>query len=123
MPQESEPNQFKAKDRLKKKVLGEPAEIRMILQKDKLQILNILLKEEKNIQQLKEATGINPGTIKRNLDDLIKNNLVFESAVKKSDYNITMKYYLAVAEEFEIKFAMPVGDLSIFLAKYEKEKN
>lgn len=107
--------------RLKKQIITDPATIRALFQKDKLQILNILLREAKNIQQLKEATKINPGTIKRNLDDLIGLNLVKEAGIKKSSYNITMKYYIATAEEFEFQFKLPVDDIQPYIEKYKKE--
>jgi len=59
------------------------------------------------IQDLRQSIGLNPGTIKRHLDDLKLHKLVFESRIEKNDYNITMKYYRAVAKSFKIKVQIP----------------
>ena len=87
-----------------KLVVTNPKVIRVILHEQKLQILNILVHEMKNIQELRNLTQINPGTIKRNLDELMEYGLIFIAAIKKSDYNITMKYYRATANRIEISF-------------------
>ncbi len=89
-----------------KMVVTDPKVIRVILHEQKLQILQILLHEMKNIQELRELTQINPGTIKRNLDELMEYGLIFIAAIKKSDYNITMKYYRATANRIEISFQL-----------------
>jgi len=104
----------------KKMIFTDPKIIRIILHEQKLQILNILLKEMKNIQELKDLTGINPGTIKRNLDELMEVGLVEIAETKISNYNIKMKYYRAVGTQFELKFQLPVEDINQF---FEKEKN
>ncbi len=87
-------------------IVTDPKVIRVILHEQKLQILNILLHEMKNIQELKNLTQINPGTIKRNLDELMEYGLIFIAAIKKSDYNITMKYYRATANRIEISYQL-----------------
>ncbi len=87
-----------------KLVVTDPKVIRVVLHEQKLQILNILVHEMKNIQELRDLTQINPGTIKRNLDELMEYGLIFIAAIKKSDYNITMKYYRATANRIEISF-------------------
>jgi len=89
-----------------KLVLADPKVIRVVLHEQKLQILTILLRDMKNIQELREITQINPGTIKRNLDDLMEYGLIFIAAIKKSDYNVTMKYYRATAKRIEISFQL-----------------
>jgi predicted transcriptional regulator len=91
------------RDRL---VVTDPKVIRVVLHEQKLQILNILVHDMKNIQELKELTKINPGTIKRNLDELMEHGLIFIAAIKKSDYNITMKYYRATANHIEISYLL-----------------
>ncbi len=89
-----------------KLVLTDPKEIRVVLHEQKLQIMKILVHEMKNIQELREMTHINPGTIKRNLDELMAHGLVYIAAIKKSDYNITMKYYHATVHRIEISFKL-----------------
>lgn len=88
-------------------LVTDPSLVLVILHEKKRQILNILLNEEMNIQDLKKATGLNPGTVKRHLDDLIKNNLVFISSIKINDYNIKMKYYRALAKKIKISITLP----------------
>ncbi len=74
----------------------------IVLHEKKKMILKMLLEKAMTIQDLKKATNLNPGTIKRHLDDLVKNKLVFVAKVKYSDYNIRMKYYRATAKNFII---------------------
>lgn len=74
----------------------------IVLHEKKKMILKMLLEKAMTIQDLKKATNLNPGTIKRHLDDLVKNKLVFVAQVKYSDYNIRMKYYRATAKNFTI---------------------
>jgi DNA-binding IclR family transcriptional regulator len=104
----------------KKIIFTDPKIIRIILHEQKLQILNIVLKEMKNIQELKDLTGINPGTIKRNLDELMEVGLVEVAETKMSNYNIKMKYYRAVGTQFELKFQLPLKNLDEFLDKSSK---
>ncbi len=94
---------FAVRDKL---VVTDPKVIRVVLHEQKLQILNILVHDMKNIQELKELTNINPGTIKRNLDELMEHGLIYIAAIKKSDYNITMKYYRATANRIEISYQL-----------------
>ena len=79
----------------------------IVLHDKKKLILEQLLEKDMTIQDLRQTIGLNPGTIKRHLDDLKKNNLVFESRIEKNDYNITMKYYRAVAKSFRISIQIP----------------
>ncbi|OLS12614.1 MAG: hypothetical protein RBG13Loki_3759 [Promethearchaeota archaeon CR_4] len=103
---EEDPSQVGQNNSLvrEKLVLTDPKIIRVVLHEQKLQILNILLHDMKNIQEIREATGLNPGTIKRNLDELMEYDLIFIAAIRKSDYNITMKYYRAAANRIEISY-------------------
>lgn len=81
---------------------------RILLHKDIRQIITALIKnEEMTIQEISIATDKNPGTIKRHLDTLITENLVFMSKTKRSEYNVKMKYYSVVAKEFIIDIHIP----------------
>jgi predicted transcriptional regulator len=108
MMDESGQNSAKDHQILEKLVISDPHQIRIVLHEQKMQILNILLHDMKNIQELKDLTGLNPGTVKRNLDELMESGLVFVAAVRKSDYNITMKYYQAITKNIEICYKMPI---------------
>ncbi len=59
------------------------------------------------IQDLRIATDINPGTIKRYLEDLQQHKLVFVESISENEYHIKMKYYRAIARSFVIKFRVP----------------
>ncbi len=104
MEEDPNPPSQTTNNRRDKLVLTDPKVIRIVLHEQKLQILNILLHDMKNIQDLRDITQINPGTIKRNLDELMEHGLVYIAAIKKSDYNITMKYYRATANHIDISF-------------------
>jgi len=88
-------------------IITDSSLVLIVLHDKKKLILERFLEKDMTIQDLREAIGLNPGTIKRHLDDLKENNLVFESKKVKNDYNITMKYYRAVARSFKISIKIP----------------
>ena len=89
-------------------VITSPAQARALLHDDKKKIVTLLIENEAmTIQELSLAAIINPGTIKRHLDSLIAENLVFMIFDDRSDYNVKMKYYSAVCREFAIDIHIP----------------
>jgi len=85
---------------------------RVLLHDDKKKIVTLLIKNQAmTIQKLSKATDINPGTIKRHIDGLIAENLVFMIFDDRSNYNVKMKYYSAVAREFTIDIHVPEKNL------------
>lgn len=88
-------------------VVGSPELILIILHEKKKEILKLLFEKGHTIQELKNLTGINPGTIKRHLNQLEENNLVFVQYIKKNSYNIKMKYYRATAKHIKISIELP----------------
>jgi predicted ArsR family transcriptional regulator len=86
------------------RIISDPNEILVVLHDQKMRILLELQKSMKNIQDLVETTKLNPGTIKRHLDELIKYGFVFVAEIRKNDYKMTMKYYQATARSFEIRY-------------------
>ena len=88
-------------------IITDSSLVLIVLHDKKKLILEHLLEKDMTIQDLRQTIGLNPGTIKRHLDDLKKHNLVFESRIEKNDYNITMKYYRAVARSFKISIQIP----------------
>ena len=88
-------------------IITDSSLVLIVLHDKKKLILENLLEKDMTIQDLRQSIGLNPGTIKRHLDDLKLHKLVFESRIEKNDYNITMKYYRAVAKSFKINIHIP----------------
>ena len=88
-------------------IITDSSLVLIVLHDKKKLILENLLKKDMTIQDLRQSIGLNPGTIKRHLDDLKLHKLVFESRIEKNDYNITMKFYRAVAKSFKINVQIP----------------
>lgn len=85
----------------------DPAVISIIFHEKKSLILQLLIKEEMTIIDLKKATKMNPGTIKRHINDLLKYNLVFVSRTEKNEFSIIMKYYRGSAKKFNFEISWP----------------
>ena len=60
-----------------------------------------------NIIELKNATKMNPGTVKRHINDLLDHGLVQQTRLEKNMYSITEKYYRATAKTFIIQLRWP----------------
>ena len=48
-------------------------------------------------------TKLNPGTIRRHLDELIEKNLIFLVRTEKTNFGQIMKYYRASAKKFLVR--------------------
>ncbi len=79
-----------------------PDAVPILFHPKKEEILKLLISKEMTIIDLKHATGMNPGTVKRHLTDLLENHLVFISREKVNEFSIVMKYYRASAKSFQI---------------------
>ena len=90
-----------------KKELSDPSIIPILFHEKKQEILYLLREKEMNIMELKQKTKLNPGTIKRHLDDLIAKGLVFPSRKVKNKYGIVLKYYRATAKSFIFNIKWP----------------
>lgn len=78
-----------------------------ILHGKKKMILSLLLNKSMTIQDIKKETGLNPGTVKRHLLDLMDNNLIIMDKVELSEkYNIRMKYYRAKSKKIRIDITL-----------------
>ena len=79
------------------------SDILQILAHEKNQVLlKLLIEQEMTIIDLKHATNLNPGTVKRHLNKLIEKGLIFQSRIETNKYGIRMKFYRATAKQFEI---------------------
>ncbi|MCP4762431.1 MAG: winged helix-turn-helix transcriptional regulator [archaeon] len=83
--------------------LTDPGLILIILHEKRMKILKLLLDEAKTIQDLRKATGINPGTVKRHIEELRDHGIIFIDKVEYNDYNVKMNFYRAIAKSFLIK--------------------
>ncbi len=88
-------------------IITDPAVVVQVMHTKKQLILQEIFHEALTIQELRKRTGLNPGTIKRHLDDLILHQLVFVEREERNTYNILMKFYRTTAEKFIINFQLP----------------
>ena len=87
--------------------ISNPLAIPIIFHEKKGMILKLLIEKEMTIIDLKHKTGLNPGTIKRHIDDLLQYNLVFISKTKISEQSVIMKFYRSAARKFIFKIEWP----------------
>ena len=85
------------------KIISDPSTIAILFHEKKQEILKLLIEKDLNIREMENQTKLNPGTIKRHLDDLLEKKLVFQSQTFKNEYGFTLKYYRAVATKFIFK--------------------
>jgi predicted transcriptional regulator len=88
-------------------LIDDPEKVLIVLHETNRQLLEHLTQAAMTIQDLRNETNINPGTIKRQLDILENAKLVFIESIKENDYHIKMKYYRAIAKQFLIHFQIP----------------
>ena len=91
------------KDIPSEKLIEDFETISFFLHKQRSLILNLLIKDEYTIIDLKEKTKLNPGTIRRHLDELIEKELVFLVRTEKTNFGQKMKYYRATARKFLVR--------------------
>ena len=89
------------------KEITDPALVVQVMHDKKQHILKEIFQRGRTIQELKNLTGMNPGTVKRHLDELLKHGLVAVEKELRNEYNILMKYYRTTAKHFEIHFLLP----------------
>ena len=85
-----------------KKVFTDPDILQILAHEKNQRILSLLIEEEMTIIDLKNETNLNPGTIKRHLNQLIEKELIEQSRIETNRYGIKMKFYRATAKQFEI---------------------
>ena len=88
-------------------IITDSSLVLIVLHDKKKLILEHLLEKDMTIQDLREAIGLNPGTIKRHLKNLLDHKLIFSPRTATNDYNIKMTYYRAVAKSFKISIQIP----------------
>lgn len=89
------------------KIITDPSAVPVLFHEKKQQILQLIIEKEMNIIDLNHATQMNPGTIKRHLNDLVEKGLVEQSRVETNIYSIKMKFYRATAKQFIVNLKWP----------------
>ncbi len=89
------------------KTITDPDSVPILFHEKKQEILKLLIKNEMTIIDLKNALKMNPGTIKRHLNDLLEKGLVIQSRTETNKFGITMKYYRATAKSFVFDIRWP----------------
>lgn len=87
--------------------ISDPEVVSVLFHEKKQSILKLLMRGEKNIMDLKKELKMNPGTIKRHLDDLRVKELVAEPRIVINKYGIKEKYYHATAKRFIVHVEWP----------------
>ena len=87
--------------------LTDPCAVPIVFHEKKGQILKLLIEKEMTIIDLKHATGMNPGTVKRHLDDLLQYDLILIAKEQLSEYSIMMKFYRAKAKKISFNINWP----------------
>ena len=94
-------------DIAEEKIISNPMTVAILFHKQKQQILELLIKQEMNIIEIKNATKMNPGTVKRHITALVDHDLVKQTNIKKNFRNITEKFYRTSAKKFIIYIEWP----------------
>ncbi len=87
--------------------VNDPDVISEFLHKRKTTILELLLNKERTIRELSEEMDLNPGSIKRYLDSLRKQGLVYQTRITQNQWGIRLKYYATTAKKFKINMTFP----------------
>ncbi len=88
-------------------VIKDPNVIPSFNHEKKQILLKILLREAKTIMELSNATGINPGTVKRHISDLQNKGIVVIARTQINQKRILLKYYRSAALHFIFHFEWP----------------
>lgn len=94
---------FKIKDEL---IITDPLHISCLVHEKKQIILKFLIKSDYTIRELSRDTNINPGTVKRHLNDMEQLGLVKFVRQEKNEYGIILKFYRAVSKKFKVDFEL-----------------
>lgn len=76
-------------------------------------ILDSLVHEEKTIYGLKVSLHLNPGGIKRHIDELLAHGFITQVRETRNDLGMTLKYYRATAKRFEFRFEWNSGKIAL----------
>lgn len=88
-------------------ILSDPEIITIFKSEGKQEILRILITQEMNLHDLRKKLEMNPGTVKRHLDQLLEYKLIEQTREDTNSWGVKMKYYRSVAKRFIIHYSWP----------------
>jgi predicted ArsR family transcriptional regulator len=88
----------------------DPGVVASLFHPQKQLVLEELIKAERTIYDLKRMLNLNPGIIKRHIDDLLAKNLIVQTRTGTNEMGMNLKYYRAVAKKFKIRLEWPTED-------------
>lgn len=91
----------------KDKVISSPDTVPVLFHDKRLEFMKLLIEKEMTIIDLKNATNLNPGTIKRHLTNLVEHGLVIQTRIETNIYGVKMKFYRATAKQFIVDIKWP----------------
>lgn len=97
-------SEYKIKDEI---ILDNPEVITFFKSEGKQDILKILINQEMNLHEIRNTLKMNPGTVKRHLDQLLEFKLIEQTREDTNSWGVKMKYYRAVAKKFIIHYSWP----------------
>jgi len=103
-PNQSNFEDYKIKDEI---VLSDPKVVNSLYHPKKQLILKELIKEEHTIYDLKLILKINPGVIKRHIDDLLDKKLILQTHTAVNKLGLNLKFYRSVAKKFIVHLIWP----------------
>lgn len=66
-----------------------------------------MIRAERTIYDLKRLLNLNPGIIKRHIDDLMEKGLILQTRIGTNNMGMNLKYYRAVARKYIIHLEWP----------------
>ncbi len=90
----------------KETVVDNPELIACLIHEKKNIIIKALISSEYTIRELSRETNINPGTVKRHINELEQVGLIKFVRQAKNEYGILLKFYRAISRKFIVKFEL-----------------
>jgi DNA-binding transcriptional ArsR family regulator len=102
------PSDSSATPLLEELIVSDPGVVPILFHEQKQMILKLLVTQEMTIIDIKKQTNLNPGTIKRHLDDLLEFGLISATREEIGPNSILMRFYRAKARSFLVKIRWPL---------------
>ena len=88
---------------LLEKTFTQPDVVPSLFHEKRQEILSILIDKEMTVYELKNTLNMNPGVVKRHIDNLLQHGLIKQTHQEQNRMGMTLKYYRAVATKFIVK--------------------